>query len=252
MDLHTAAKRHIRSPQSKLIDFINRLKQTHEQNPYSAMPYSFESLILMIAKDRRRIYNRFLGEQFVSEPEFYLEHITREAKKSGSDLLRRKDPSDEITKVTFGNYVNQHSDLYTVKKKTLIQNYFFYMMLFEKHVHEVCGKEAFLPDDFVPQVTKALTAHCARLFRPKTLPHWLMDELQAIIDQLLAERLEAEQKLTKGELYLFDQRFHQRFSPQNIRLLIKKKLEEEVYLLRNMFVDERQYDAKLTEEEIAD
>jgi hypothetical protein len=91
MDLHTAAKRHIRSPQSKLIDFINRLKQTQEQNNYSAMPFSFESLILMIAKDRRRIYDRFLGEQFVSEPEFYLEHITRQAKKTGDDLLRRKD-----------------------------------------------------------------------------------------------------------------------------------------------------------------
>lgn len=72
MDMHTAAKRKIRSPQSKLIDFINRLKQTQEQNPLSGMPYTFESLLLMIAKDRRRIYDRYLGEQFVSEPELYL------------------------------------------------------------------------------------------------------------------------------------------------------------------------------------
>jgi predicted sulfurtransferase len=58
-----------------------------------------------------------------------------------------------------------------------------------------------------------------------------------VIEQLLAERLEAEQRLSKGELYLFDQRFHQNFSTKNIRLLIQKKMEEEVYLLRNMFVD---------------
>lgn len=77
MDMHTKAKMHIQSPQSKLIDFINRLKQSHEENLMSSLPYSFESLILMIAKDRRRIYDRFIGEQFVSEPEFYLEHVTR-------------------------------------------------------------------------------------------------------------------------------------------------------------------------------
>ena len=68
MDMHTAAKRNIRSPQSKLIDFMNRLKQNQEQNTLAAMPYTFESLLLMIAKDRRRIYDRYLGEQFVSEP----------------------------------------------------------------------------------------------------------------------------------------------------------------------------------------
>jgi hypothetical protein len=83
MDMHAAAKRRIRSPQAKLIDFINRLRQSHEQNVLSAMPFSFESLLLMIAKDRRRIYDRFLGEQFISEPEFYLEHIARESRKGG-------------------------------------------------------------------------------------------------------------------------------------------------------------------------
>lgn len=83
MDMHVAAKRRIRSPQAKLIDFINRLRQSQEQNVLSAMPFSFESLLLMIAKDRRRIYDRFLGEQFISEPEFYLEHIARESKKGG-------------------------------------------------------------------------------------------------------------------------------------------------------------------------
>jgi hypothetical protein len=72
MDMHAAAKKRIKSPQAKLIDFINRLRQSQEQNVLSAMPFSFESLLLMIAKDRRRIYDRFLGEQFVSEPELYL------------------------------------------------------------------------------------------------------------------------------------------------------------------------------------
>lgn len=72
MDLHSAAKKNIKSPQSKLIDFLNRLKGAQEQDILSAMPYSFETLLLMIGKDRQRIYDRYMGEQFISEPEFYL------------------------------------------------------------------------------------------------------------------------------------------------------------------------------------
>lgn len=58
--------------------------------------------------------------------------------------------------------------------------------------------------------------------------------------------------MSKGELFLFDKKFHQKFNPANIRLLIKKKIEEEVYLLRNVFGDLRQYDFEANEEEIAD
>lgn len=90
MDMHTQAKKNLKSPQSKLIDFINRLKQSHEESITSSLPYSFESLMLMIAKDRRRIYDRYIGEQFISEPEFFIEHIARESKRDGSDIYRRK------------------------------------------------------------------------------------------------------------------------------------------------------------------
>ena len=61
MDMHTNAKKHIKSPQNKLIDFLNRMKIVSEADTGSPLPYSFEGLILLIAKDRRRIYDRFLG-----------------------------------------------------------------------------------------------------------------------------------------------------------------------------------------------
>jgi hypothetical protein len=66
MDMHSKAKSHIKSPQSKLIDFINRLKQYYEADENSAMPYTFESLIQMISKDRRRIYDRYMQKHFIS------------------------------------------------------------------------------------------------------------------------------------------------------------------------------------------
>jgi hypothetical protein len=153
------------------------------------MPYTFESLLLMIAKDRRRIYDRYLGEQFVSEPELYLEHITREASKRGDFLLKRKTEEDAITMATFGGFVDRYSDLYRAPRTALIQNYFYYMMLFEKYVHQVCGQEAFLPADFVPKNAQTLNAYCAKLFRPRSLPQWLNEELQAVVEQLLGERL---------------------------------------------------------------
>jgi len=77
MDMHSKAKTNIKSPQSKLIDFINRLKQYYEADETSAMPYTFESLIQMIGKDRRRIYDRYMQKFFISEPEFFIDQITK-------------------------------------------------------------------------------------------------------------------------------------------------------------------------------
>lgn len=66
MDMHTEAKSHIKSPQSKLIDFINRLKVNYEFDQDKALPYSFEGLMLMIGKDRRKIYDTAMKQKFIS------------------------------------------------------------------------------------------------------------------------------------------------------------------------------------------
>ena len=60
MDMHMSAKSKIKSPQSKLIDFINRVKIRYEFNEDRGLPYSFEGLMLLIGKDRKKIYDRFL------------------------------------------------------------------------------------------------------------------------------------------------------------------------------------------------
>lgn len=72
VDMHTRAKAHIKAPQSKLLDFINRLKINYEFNDEYALPYSFEGLLLMIGKDRKKIYDRFLGNNYIAQPEFLL------------------------------------------------------------------------------------------------------------------------------------------------------------------------------------
>lgn len=66
--MHSEAKRHIKSPQSKLIDFINRIKISYECDQERALPYSFEGLIMLIGKDRRRLYDRAMGNKFIAEP----------------------------------------------------------------------------------------------------------------------------------------------------------------------------------------
>ena len=68
VDMHSESKRHIKSPQSKLIDFINRIKVSYEFDEGRALPYSFEGLLLMIGKDRKKVYDRAMGNKFVSEP----------------------------------------------------------------------------------------------------------------------------------------------------------------------------------------
>ena len=69
MEMHLRAKAHIKSPQNKLIDFMNRLKVSYEQKDTAALPSSFEGLLLLIGKDRKKIYDSYMGERFISEPE---------------------------------------------------------------------------------------------------------------------------------------------------------------------------------------
>lgn len=93
--------------------------------------------------------------------------------------------------------MDKHSDLYRQKRASLIQNYFYYMMLFEKHVHQVCGPDAFLPKNFVSPITNSLNATVASLLRAQP-QEWLNEQLKAVIEHLLGERMEAERRLTKG------------------------------------------------------
>lgn len=49
-----------------------------------------------------------------------------------------------------------------------------------------------------------------------------------------------------------DQRLQTRFSAANVRQLLREKLEEEIFIIKNMFAEERNYDPQLTEEEAGD
>lgn len=49
-----------------------------------------------------------------------------------------------------------------------------------------------------------------------------------------------------------DQRLQTRFSAANVRQLLREKLEEEIFIIKNMFSEERKYDPKITEEEAGD
>jgi hypothetical protein len=62
------------------------------------------------------------------------------------------------------------------------------MILFEKHIHEVCGKENFMPTGFINEEHKIYNNYCQKLFRPKSFDQWLSDELKIVVDQLLNER----------------------------------------------------------------
>lgn len=61
-----------------------------------------------------------------------------------------------------------------------------------------------------------------------------------------------ERKLTKGQLFYFDQQFSAKLRPDYIKTLIQNKLEEEIYLVKNVFKDNREYDFEATEEERGD
>lgn len=81
-----------------------------------------------------------------------------------------------MARATLGGFVDKHSDLYRHKRASLIQNYFYYMMLFEKHVHQACGPDAFLPSNFVSPVTSSLNATAASLLRAQP-KEWLKSQL---------------------------------------------------------------------------
>lgn len=72
LDLHTYTKAKIRLPQNKLLDFLNRTKISRETQRRSLYPLSFEGLLLMIGKDRSKLYNKVLKEFIPSEPQFLL------------------------------------------------------------------------------------------------------------------------------------------------------------------------------------
>jgi len=58
LDLHTYTKAKVQLPQNKLLDFLNRTKISRETQKRSLYPLSFESLLLMIGKDRSKLYSK--------------------------------------------------------------------------------------------------------------------------------------------------------------------------------------------------
>lgn len=73
LDLHTFTKGKVVLPQSKLLDFMNRTKILRESNKKSLHPLSFESIMLMVGKDRTKLYNKIIREYLPVEPQHLLE-----------------------------------------------------------------------------------------------------------------------------------------------------------------------------------
>lgn len=81
LDLHTFTKPKVKLPQNKLLDFLNRTKIFRETRLKSNYPLSFESLLLMIGKDRSKLYNKITREFLPTEAQYLLEtahHNTRD------------------------------------------------------------------------------------------------------------------------------------------------------------------------------
>lgn len=53
-------------------------------------------------------------------------------------------------------------------------------------------------------------------------------------------------------MYLYDQSFHKKLEAENIRMLIMNKVQEQIYVLKNIFGEERNYDYQMKEEEVYD
>jgi len=85
LDLHTYTKPKIRLPQTKLLDFLNRTKISRETQKKSLYPLSFESLLLMIGKDRSRVYNKILAEFLPTEPQYLLDMARSNTKDQMND-----------------------------------------------------------------------------------------------------------------------------------------------------------------------
>lgn len=60
VDTHLRCKDSILLPQSKLLDFYNRLKTKFETNGLKRGFVSFESLMLLVGQQRKKIFNRMM------------------------------------------------------------------------------------------------------------------------------------------------------------------------------------------------
>jgi hypothetical protein len=60
LDLHADSKDRIIMPETKLLDFLNRKKISNE-NSVGKSILSFDSILLLIAKDRKRLRNQEKG-----------------------------------------------------------------------------------------------------------------------------------------------------------------------------------------------
>lgn len=79
-----------------------------------------------------------------------------------------------------------------------MQNYFYYMMLYERYVQRVCASDGFLPVDFTLQ-SYAETLKCYRgLLLPQSDEEWLHAEIYETVKALLENRLELEKGMSKG------------------------------------------------------
>ena len=60
LDLHADSKDRIIMPETKLLDFLNRKKISNENSVGNSI-VSFDSILLLIAKDRKRLRNQEKG-----------------------------------------------------------------------------------------------------------------------------------------------------------------------------------------------
>jgi hypothetical protein len=123
------------------------------------------------------------------------------------------------------------------------------MIQFENYIHQICGKESFIPANFVNEQFRVYNNYCKKIISSSSNEDWLKNEIKAVVEQLLMEREEVEKKLTKGELYLYDQTFAQKLKPESIKELIHSKLVEEIFLVRNLFRENREYDYQPSDED---
>ena len=76
--------------------------------------------------------------------------------------------------------------------------------------------------------------------------------MKAVVDELLSQREAVEPRLTKGELTLYDNKLNEQLASGQMRRLIHSKLEEEIYMVKNLFGSQREFNLELNDEEQAD
>jgi hypothetical protein len=141
LDLHTYTKAKIRLPQTKLLDFLNRTKISRETQKKSLYPLSFESLLLMIGKDRTKLYNKILQDYIPTEPQYLLEMAHNNTKDYLNDELTTKGNQTPSLYVMENTVSKEHLD-----KKSLIAAYQYYLGLFDSFIHRASGKYNFIND----------------------------------------------------------------------------------------------------------